>query len=99
VAPNLRINNPLFGVLKLNEVLSISRDWITNITMASEFLSNPNLSPNPIMIENLQEFQETRGLNSWNSLTLDAKTSYWKLMLKNDLIKFRDSTNSLVNRH
>jgi hypothetical protein len=26
VAPNLRINNPLFGVLKLNEVLSISRD-------------------------------------------------------------------------
>jgi len=69
-APNLQIRNTNFGMRSLQEIITIVREWETNLNLTSQFMANPGQVPSPILTQHILEFQDVRGLNDWSNLSL-----------------------------
>jgi hypothetical protein len=98
-APNLEIFSHTFGRMHISEITDIARGWGINLNLANEFFANRNVTPNPMLIDYVTEFQEVRNLTEWNNLSLEEKVKNWSNICKKDLINLRRSTNYHVNKY
>ena len=97
-APDLTLVTKAWGTITVLQAQVFALDVQANIDLATNFLSNPRVQPPSNLVIFMDEFQDVRGLTSWEGLTLEDRAHRFKALQLRDLYNLSRSTRGHRSR-